>query len=121
MFPFDHAKLAGYRALVCVRAGRPADALAAFAESLTAVQPAPKQRAMLMLEVATAGRQEGVDQRDAVRVDEAFRLAGEALATGRRYNSERIIQWSRRFRRGYAGPVTANVHAFDQRLRATLP
>jgi transcriptional regulator with XRE-family HTH domain len=121
MFPFDHAKLAGYRALVCVRAGRPADALAAFAESLTAVQPAPKQRAMLMLEVATAGRQEGVDQRDAVRVDEAFRLAGEALATGRRYNSERIIQRSRRFRRGYAGPVTANVHAFDQRLRATLP
>ncbi len=121
MFQFDHAKLAGYRALVCVRTGRPADALAAFAESVAAIQPAPKQRAMVMLEVATADRQEGVDQRDRVRVDEAFRLAGEALATGRRYNSERIIQRSRRFRHGYAGPVTANVHVFDQRLRAAFP
>jgi hypothetical protein len=30
-FPFDHAKLAGYRALVAVRLTRPADALAARA------------------------------------------------------------------------------------------
>jgi len=121
MFPFDHAKLAGYRALVSVRAGRPADALAAFAESVTAAQPAPKQRAMVMLEVATANRQEGMNQRDTVRIDEAFGLADEALATGRRYNSERIIQRSRQFRRGYAGPPTAKVHAFDQRLRALVP
>ena len=48
MFPFDHAKLAGYRALVAVRLIRPADALAAFAESLSAAQPAPKQRAVIM-------------------------------------------------------------------------
>jgi hypothetical protein len=41
VFPFDHAKLAGYRALVAVRLTRPADALAAFTESLSAAQPAP--------------------------------------------------------------------------------
>jgi hypothetical protein len=40
-FPFDHAKLAGDRALVAVRLTRPADALAAFTESLSAAQPAP--------------------------------------------------------------------------------
>src|SRR6266700_1995691 len=39
LFPFDHAKLAGYRALACVRLGRPGPALAAFAQSLGAVQP----------------------------------------------------------------------------------
>jgi hypothetical protein len=120
MFPFDHAKLAGYRALVCVRLGRSGDALAAFAESLAGAQPAPKQRAMVMLEVATAGRQEGVNHRDMARIDEAFRLAGEAMAAGMRYNSERVLQGSRQFRRGYAGPVTAQVHDFDQRLRATF-
>ena len=47
MFPFDHAKLAGYRALVAVRLTRPADALAAFTESLSAALPAPKQRAVV--------------------------------------------------------------------------
>src|SRR5579875_2252390 len=54
VFPFDHAKLAWYRALVAVRLNRPADALAAFTESLSAVHAAPKQRALVMLEVATA-------------------------------------------------------------------
>jgi transcriptional regulator with XRE-family HTH domain len=120
MFPFDHAKLAGYRALACVRLGRPGDALAAFAESLAGAQPAPKQRAVVMLEVATAGRQEGVNHRDMARIDETFRLAGEAMAAGMRYNSERVLQGSRQFRRGYAGPATAQVHDFDQRLRATF-
>lgn len=121
MFPFDHAKLAGYRAFVCVRLGRPGDALAAFAESLAGTQPAaPKQRAMVMLEVATAGRQEGMNHRDMAQVDEAFRLAAEAATAGARYNSERVIERSRQFRRGYAGPVTVQVRDFDQRLRATL-
>ena len=54
------------------------------------------------------------------RIDEAFRLAGEAMAAGMRYNSERVLQGSRQFRRGYVGPVTAQVHDFDQRLRATF-
>ena len=46
VFSFDYPKLAGYRALVAVRLGRPAEALAAFSES----QPARQSRA------ETAGR-----------------------------------------------------------------
>lgn len=118
VFPFDHAKLAGYRALVAVRLGRPADALAAFAESLSAVRPAPKQRAVVMLEVATAARQDGSREHDSDRVDEAFRLAHEALEVGVTYSSQRVIERARRFRRGYSGRVTGHVREFDERLRA---
>ena len=82
LFPFDHAKLAGYRALVCVRLGRAEQALAAFAQSLGAVQPAPKQRAVLMLEVATAARQEATASRDTAQADEAFALAGKGWRRG---------------------------------------
>lgn len=35
----------------------------------------PKQRAVIMLEVATAVRQEGAAARDTARIDEAFGLA----------------------------------------------
>src|SRR6266568_211139 len=120
LFAFDQAKLAGYRALVNVRLGRPAEALAAFAESLAAVQPVPKQRAVLMLEVATAVSQEGTASKDAARTDEAFHLASEALTVGAQYGSDRVIQRSRRFRRDYVGPITDQVRDFDRRLQATM-
>src|SRR5712691_177790 len=120
VFPFDHAKLAGYRALVAVRLTRPADALAAFAESLSAAQPAPKQRAVVMLEVATAARQDGTARRDNGRIDEAFRLACEALAVGVTYSSERVIDRARRFRRDYSGPATSYVRDFDDQVRAAM-
>jgi transcriptional regulator with XRE-family HTH domain len=120
VFPFDHAKLAGYRALVAVRLGRSADALAAFTESLSAAQPAPKQRAMVMLEVATAARLDGSGKRDSDRIDEAFRLACEGLAVGATYSSERVIERARRFRREYTGPATSYCREFDDQLRAVL-
>jgi hypothetical protein len=120
LFPFDHAKLAGYRALVYVRLRRPGDALAAFAESLAGTQPAPKQRAVVMLEVATAGCQEGMAQKDSPRVDEAFRLASGAVAVGMRYSSERVLQRSRQFRRSYGGPTSAQVRDFDHQLRSAF-
>jgi transcriptional regulator with XRE-family HTH domain len=120
VFSFDHAKLAGYRALVAVRLTQPAEALAAFAESLSAVQPAPKQRAVVMLEVATAARQDGTAKRDTDRVDEAFRLACQALGVGVTYSSERVIERARRFRREYSGRATSHVREFDDRLRAVL-
>jgi len=120
LFPFDYSKLAGYRALACVRLGRAAHALAAFAQSLHAVQPAPKQRAVIMLEVATAARQQAANARDAARIDEAFALAGEALAAGQRYGSERVLERSREFRRAYTGPVTSRVRDFDRQLAALL-
>jgi transcriptional regulator with XRE-family HTH domain len=120
VFPFDHAKLAGYRALVAVRLTHPADALAAFAESLSAAQPAPKQRAVVMLEVATAACQDGTARRDGDRVHEAFRLASEALGVGVAYSSERVIERARRFRREYSGQATSYVREFDDRIRTAL-
>src|SRR5262249_53722320 len=96
VFSFDQSKLAGYRALVAVRLSRPGEALAAFADSLSATQPAPKQRATIMLEVATAARQDGMRQKDSERIDESFRLASEALGIGIAYSSERVIEKARR-------------------------
>jgi transcriptional regulator with XRE-family HTH domain len=120
VFSFDQPKLSGYQALVAVRLNRPADALAAFADSLSATQPAPKQRATIMLEVAAAARQDGIRQKDSERIDESFRLASEALGIGISYASERVIEKARRFRRGYAGPGTSQVRNFDAQLRSTL-
>lgn len=120
VFPFDQPKLAGYQALVAVRLNRPAEALAAFADSLSAAQPAPKQRATIMLEVATAARQDGMRQKDNERIDESFRLAAEALGIGIAYSSERVIEKARRFRRNYKGSSTSHVRNFDEQLRSTL-
>jgi hypothetical protein len=120
VFPFDQAKLAGYRALVAVRLDRPGTALSAFAESLSTAQPAPKQRAMIMLEVATAARQDGVNRKDSDRVDEAFRLGCEGLGIGVTYSSERVVERVRRFRREYKGPATSYVAEFDEKLRTAL-
>ncbi|MEV6982791.1 tetratricopeptide repeat protein [Sphaerisporangium sp. NPDC051017] len=113
VFPFDQPKLAGYRALVMVRLGRHQEAVSAFAESLATAQPAIKQRAVLMTEIATA-------RCIAREYDEALHLAEEALKVGVAHRSERVIQRARRFRRDYTGPLTSHVRAFDDRLRATL-
>ncbi|MEV8632158.1 hypothetical protein AB0395_10925 [Streptosporangium sp. NPDC051023] len=113
VFPFDHAKLAGYRALVMVRLGRSDEAVAAFAESLSSAQPAVKQRGVLMTEIATAKAMSGDH-------DEAFQLVSDAFTVGTTYGSERIIQRVRRFRRTYDGPMTCSVRDFDERLRLIL-
>ncbi|ACZ00423.1 MULTISPECIES: helix-turn-helix domain-containing protein [Thermomonospora] len=120
VFPFDRAKLAGYRALVAVRLDRPEQALAAFGESLASAQPAPKQRAAVMLEVATALRQAGQREHDTERIEEAFRLAGQALQIGVSHSSERVIQRARRFYRAYRGPRTPAVGEFGHRLHTAL-
>jgi len=73
-----------------------------------------------MLEVATAARQDGMQQKDNERIDESFRLASEALGIGIAYSSERVIEKARRFRRNYTGPGTIHVRNFDERLRSTL-
>ncbi|MEU8109987.1 helix-turn-helix transcriptional regulator [Nonomuraea muscovyensis] len=113
VFPFDHAKLAGYRAVVSVRLGRAGEAERAFSESLAASSPAAKQHGVLMTEMATAKAMAG-------RHDEAFDLAADALSLGVAYGSDRVIQRARTFRRAYAGPVTATVRTFDERLHATM-
>ncbi|WP_240506112.1 helix-turn-helix domain-containing protein [Thermoactinospora rubra] len=113
VFPFDQAKLAGYRALVMVRLGRTEEAETAFAESLSSTQPAVKQRGVLMTEMATVKAMAG-------HPEEAFKLASSALTIGLTYGSERVVHRVRRFRRQYTGPVIAAVREFDERLQATL-
>ena len=76
---------------------------------------------MIMLEVATAARQEGAKEKDTSRIDKAFALAADALAVGASYGSARVIQRSRTFQRDYAGPVTPSVRAFDRHVQATFP
>jgi hypothetical protein len=75
---------------------------------------------VLMLEVATAARQEAAASHDAGRIDEPFALAAEGLAAGQRYGSERVIERSRQFRRAYTGPDTGRVRDFDRQPAALL-
>ncbi|WP_026129301.1 helix-turn-helix domain-containing protein [Nocardiopsis prasina] len=113
VFAFDQAKVAGYRALVGVRLRSPHDARAAFAE---AVAPAPrnvKQSALLKVELASAHAEAG-------DVDEAFRLAQEALTTGVRFDSERVVGRVRSFRRRYRGPRAHCVEDLDDRLSSLV-
>lgn len=109
VFAFDQAKVAGYRALVDVRLRRPHQARRAFAEALAPRAVNPKQSAVLQVELASA-------HADAGDVDEAFRLAHEALSTGIRFRSERVIGRVRSFRRRYAGPPARCVADLDDRL-----
>ncbi|NUW33955.1 helix-turn-helix transcriptional regulator [Nonomuraea sp. SMC257] len=113
VFPFDQAKLAGYRGQVSVRLGRAEEARSALSESLSAGRPAVKQRGVLLTEMATAQAMAG-------RHEEAFQSVSSALTVGVTYGSERIIHRARRFRRAYTGPVTATVRTFDERLLATI-
>ncbi|MFD3684869.1 multiprotein-bridging factor 1 family protein [Nocardiopsis sp. NPDC058631] len=109
VFAFDQAKVAGYRALVGVRLRSPHDACRAFAESFAPKSAHAKQSAVLQVELASAHAEAG-------DVDEAFRLAREALATGRRFDSERVIGRVRMFRRRYRGPGADCVQDLDREL-----
>jgi transcriptional regulator with XRE-family HTH domain len=112
VFPFDAAKLAAFRAFAAIRLRRPAQAAAAFAHSLTTASPAPKQAAVLSLELAELRRQQG-------EIDEAAVLASQALATGRTHASERVITKARQFRRACAANPASALRGLDHQLRET--
>ncbi|WP_376720714.1 helix-turn-helix domain-containing protein [Nocardiopsis alba] len=109
VFAFDEAKVAGYRALVGVRLRTPHEARAAFAEAVAPSSRNVKQSALLKVELASAHAEAG-------DVDEAFRLAQEALTTGMRFASERVMGRVRSFRKGYRGPHATCVEDLDNRL-----
>ncbi|MDA0564579.1 helix-turn-helix transcriptional regulator [Streptomonospora sp. S1-112] len=113
VFPFDAAKVAGYRALAAVRLDRPADARRAFTEAFGQAAPAAKQRGVLMVEMARAHLAAG-------DVDEAFRLAGEALDVGLRHGSDRLVSRVRGLRRSYRGAPARCLGDLDDRLADAL-
>ncbi|PSK98078.1 helix-turn-helix protein [Murinocardiopsis flavida] len=113
VFAFDDAKVAGYRALTSVKLRDPGSAHAAFSDALGTARPGGKHSAVLMVELASA-------RADSGDIDEAFRLAGDALRTGAAFGSERIIGRVRRFRRRYEGPSARCVSRFDDQLAAVL-
>lgn len=113
VFSFDDAKVASHRALAGVRLRNPNDARAAFSEALHGYNAGAKQAALLKVELASAHADSG-------DVDEAFRLATEALRTGSQFRSERVITRVRRFRRGYNGARARIVNEFDEQLTDVL-
>ncbi|MFD6950057.1 MULTISPECIES: helix-turn-helix transcriptional regulator [unclassified Nocardiopsis] len=113
VFAFDEAKVAGYRALVGVRLSRPHDARRAFTEAFTPRAANVKQSAVLQVELASAHAEAGDE-------DEAFRLAREALTTGMRFGSERVIGRVRAFRRRYPGRRTRGAADLDEQLMSLV-
>ncbi len=113
VFSFDTTKVATHRALAGVRLHHPEDARTAFSEALHGSNSNAKQAALLKVELASAHADSG-------DVDEAFRLATEALHTATRFHSQRVITRVRRFRRGYHRAPTRTVKEFDEQLADVL-
>ncbi|MBE2997648.1 helix-turn-helix transcriptional regulator [Nocardiopsis sp. HNM0947] len=113
VFAFDHTKVAGFRARVGVRLHRPEEARKAFEEAHTQRPASAKQAALLQVELASVHLDSG-------EVEEAFRLAGDALSTGLRFESRRLVSRVRSFRRAYRGPDARCVDGLDRRLGALV-
>jgi transcriptional regulator with XRE-family HTH domain len=114
VFPFSHEKVARHRLTCAARLRRPLVALAAAADVADFLHTGhAKQRALLQLDLAGAHAQTG-------DLDEAVRVAIEALDIGRQLQSGRIIDRARQFRRDLTQPKRSRaIHDFDNRLRST--
>ncbi|AIA02997.1 helix-hairpin-helix DNA-binding motif-containing protein [Streptomyces noursei] len=108
VFTFTPSKVAAARVACGARLGRADWVLSADAEVLATGHE--KQRALLMLDIATGHLAAG-------RVDGAFSLAARAVETGLRYRSGRIVERARAVRRKLTtGSPPKSVRAFDERL-----
>jgi len=113
---FDQARLAGYEGICHVRLGRPERAQAKLTEALEGLCPTDvKHRAIVITDLASAN----VQQRE---VDEACRLAGQALAivTEKQFakGRQRICDFRTRLE-PWKG--TRAVKDLDEQLLATAP
>lgn len=110
MFTFNTAKVAALRVTCGARLGRPEWVTGALDEAGAALSSGhEKQRALLLLDIATAHLAAG-------RVDGAFSLATRALESGMRYRSGRIVERARAVRRQYPSGNPRVVREFDDRL-----
>lgn len=110
VFSFTEAKVAACRVSCGARLSRPAWVLGTQDASAQLSSGHNKQRALLVLDIASAYLADG-------RIDGAFSLATSALETGMRYRSGRIVERARALRRAYTPTMPAKVvRDFDDRL-----
>ncbi|NNG84835.1 helix-turn-helix transcriptional regulator [Streptomyces cacaoi] len=111
VFSFTEAKVGATRVSCGARLGLPRW-IADEQDSAAAVMSSghEKQRALLQLDMASGHLAAG-------RLDGAFTMAAQALETGLRYKSGRIVERARAVRRSYSGPTPPKVvRDFDDRL-----
>jgi len=111
VFPFDERKVAAARVMCGARLARPRWILSSLDDATAALSSGhEKQRALLGLDVATGHMASG-------RIDTAYALATQALETGLRLRSGRVVERARIFRRDYTSASPPKiVRAFDARL-----
>jgi transcriptional regulator with XRE-family HTH domain len=115
VFAFDHAKVAAHRLTCAARLGQPRAALTAASDAASYLNAGHgRQRALLGLDLAEA-------QLHTHAVDEAFAIANQALELAAPYNSGRVAQRARGFRRTVTGRVPQHLlREFDERLRTLV-
>lgn len=111
VFPFTHSKVAAARLACGARLGRAQWVFDAQDEAAPVLSSGhEKQRALYVLDLATAHLSEG-------RLEGAFALATNAVETGARYRSGRIVERARALRRSYTSATPPKVvRDFDDRL-----
>lgn len=113
VFQFDHEKVARHRLTCAVRLHRPEIAISAADDAVGFLRAGhAKQRGLLQLDLAEAHLQGS-------EIEEAFRVAIEAIELGRRVHSGRVLARARKFRQHFNGSHTAPiVREFDDHIRA---
>jgi ATP/maltotriose-dependent transcriptional regulator MalT len=115
VFTFDSGKVAAHRLTCATRLRRPQEAfLAAASAGRQLTTGHARQRALLTLDLAEAYLYSG-------DLDEAFRLANQALDLAAPYSSGRVADRARTLRRVVTGRVPQSLmHGFDDRLRSMI-
>ncbi|MFF5129855.1 multiprotein-bridging factor 1 family protein [Streptomyces syringium] len=111
VFSFDERKVAAARVTCGARLARPRWVLTSVNDATAALSARhEKQRALLTLDVASGHMASG-------HLDTGFALATQALDTGLRLRSGRVVERARAFRRSYSSTTpSAIVRDFDGRL-----
>ncbi|WP_323874437.1 helix-turn-helix transcriptional regulator [Streptomyces sp. 3212.3] len=113
VFSFDERKVISCRVVCGARLGRSRWPLSPQDVATALSSGHEKQRALLILDVATGHLTSG-------RLDSAFGLAMQAVNDGVRLKSGRVVERARAFRRAYAAPTPPGiVRDFDTLLHDT--
>ncbi|MBV9161421.1 MAG: hypothetical protein JO281_07710 [Pseudonocardiales bacterium] len=111
VFPFDAGKIASHRLTCAVRLRRPDIAYAAVDDLSLVASGHRKQRALVLLDLASAHLQ-------TQEVDEALRVATAAVDLAAHTQSERVLSRARHFRRKVPAQAPHELlRDFDDRLR----